>query len=73
MKTSSERHPESFRPLAISFTIETEEELKTLHNFFGYDLSILREYNKLSKCGVKESNIVQTFMTCMYSEINKNV
>ena len=73
MKTYSERQPDSFRPLTVSFTIETEEELKTLHDFFGYDVSIPREYYKLSKCSVKESNIVQTFMSCMSSEICKNV
>ena len=73
MKTSSERQPESFRPLTVSFTIETEEELKTLHEFFGYDLSIPHEYSVMSDCSIKEMNLIQHFMTKMCDEINKNV
>lgn len=73
MKTSSERQPESFRPLTVSFTIETQEELDTLRNFFGYDLSIPREYGKMSKCCVNEINLMENFMTEISRELNKNV
>lgn len=73
MKTSSERQPESFRPLTASFTIETQEELDTLHEFFSYDLSIPREYSVMSSCDIKKVNLVQQFMTAMCDELNKNV
>lgn len=73
MKTSSERQPESFRPLTVSFTIETQEELDTLRNFFGYDLSIPREYGKMSKCCSNEVSLMENFMTEISREITKNV
>lgn len=73
MKTYSEHQPESFRPLTVSFTIETQKELDTLRNFFRYDLSIPREYGKMSKCDVNEINFMENFMIEISRELIKNV